>query len=192
MPRSAEKGGDRIRIGTIQSNQVPSCSGLKTDPFSDDFSIQDFFTSIERRVAWFEQLLERAAGEKCQLAVITEDFTRLGSSMTFLDDRSIFRRGVEKQTSLIPQRLAALARKCSMHIVACYFALEGNDIYNVADLFGAMVRWSAATAKCIYRSTNYGRCARETRFPRSKPIWAGSACSSATTRCGRNQPLVVR
>ncbi len=137
MPQGAEKGADRIRIGTIQSNQVPTCNGLRTDPFSSDFSMTDLLTSIERRIAWFEQLLERAAGEKCQLAVITEDFTRLSSCMTFLDDRSIFRRGVEKQTSLVPQRLAALARKCSMHIVACYFAMEGDAIYNVADLFGS-------------------------------------------------------
>jgi hypothetical protein len=137
MPRAAERSAGRIRIGTIQSNEVPSCRGLRTNPFSDDFSIQDLFASIERRMAWFEQLLERAASEKCQLAVITEDFTRLGYCMTFLDDRSIFRRGVERQTSLIPQRLAALARKCSMHIVACYFAMEGDDVYNVADLFGS-------------------------------------------------------
>ncbi len=137
MPPAADKSSDRIRIGTIQSNQVPTCRGLKTDPFAEDFSLPDLLTAIERRLAWYEQLLERAAADKCQLAVLTEDFTRLSSCMTFLDDRSIFRRAVEKQTALIPERLTALARKYSLHIVACYFAAEGTDIYNVADLFGS-------------------------------------------------------
>jgi len=55
--------------------------------------------------------------------------------MTFLDDRSIFRTAVQKQTSLVPERLRAASRKHSMFVVACYFALEGDAIYNVADLF---------------------------------------------------------
>ena len=112
------------------------CDGLKTNPFSSDFSLRDLFTSIEKRIEWYEQLLERAAREKCQLAVITEDFTRLGSCMTYLDDRSVFREAVEKQTPLIADRLGAVAKRHSLLVVACYFALDGDAIYNVADLFG--------------------------------------------------------
>ena len=137
LPQTAHTGSsEQVRIGTIQSNRVPTCEGLKTNPFSGDFSLRDLFTSIEKRIEWYEQLLERAASEKCQLAVITEDFTRLGSCMTYLDDRSVFRQAVAKQTPLIPDRLGAVAKKHSMLVVACYFALDGDAIYNVADLFG--------------------------------------------------------
>jgi len=127
---------DKVRLATIQSNRVKTCDGLKTNPFSDEFSMDDLLQSIERRIAWYEDLFGQAAKEKCDLTVITEDFTRLSSCMTFLDDRSVFRAAVEKQTSLIPERLGAAAKKNSMYIVACYFALEGDTIRNVADLFG--------------------------------------------------------
>jgi len=135
-PKGRRNMSDKIRIGTIQSNRVPTCEGLKTNPFSDEFSMSDLLQSIERRIAWYEDLFDQAAKEKCLLVVITEDFTRLGSCMTFLDDRSIFRNAVRKQTSLIPERLGAASKKHSMFIVACYFAMEGDTIYNVADLFG--------------------------------------------------------
>ena len=135
-PEQSGKPSGRVRIATIQSNRVAACDGLKTNPFSVDFSMHDVLVSIERRIAWFEELLARAASEKCQLAVVTEDFTRLGTCMTFLDDRSVFRQGVEKQTPLIPERFGSLAKKHSMFIVACYFAAEGDAIFNVADLFG--------------------------------------------------------
>jgi len=136
--KSARRGNmsDKVRLATIQSNRVKTCDGLKTNPFSDEFSMDDLLESIERRIAWYEDLFGQAAKEKCDLAVITEDFTRLSSCMTFLDDRSVFRTAVEKQTSLIPERLGAAAKKNSMYIVACYFALEGDTIRNVADLFG--------------------------------------------------------
>lgn len=127
---------DKVRIAAIQSNRVRTCDGLKTDPFRDGFSMGDLLESIERRIAWYEDLLEQAAKEGCNLAVITEDFTRLSSCMTFLDDRSIFRTAVKRQTEIIAERLSAASRKNSMFIVACYFALEDDAIYNVSDLFG--------------------------------------------------------
>lgn len=130
------KMSETVRIATIQSNRVPTCDGLKTDPFSDEFSMDDLFQSIDRRIAWYEGLFDQAGQAKCNLAVITEDFTRLSSCMTFLDDPAIFRTAVEKQTHLVLERLTAVAKKNSMFIVACYFALEGDHIYNVADLFG--------------------------------------------------------
>jgi len=125
----------KVRVATIQSNHVPTYDGLKTDPFIEDFSMGDLLKSIELRIAWYEDLFNQAAREKCNLAVITEDFTGLSSCMTFLDDRSVFQTAVEKQTPLVAERLERASRKDSMFIVACYFALEGSAIYNVADLF---------------------------------------------------------
>jgi len=127
---------DKVRIATIQSNRVPTCTDLKTDPFSDDFSMDDLLVSIDRRIAWYEDLFSRAGKEKCRLAVVTEDFTRLGSCASYLDDRSVFRTAVEKQTILIVERLGAASKANGMYIVACYYAVEEDTIYNVADLFG--------------------------------------------------------
>lgn len=134
-PERREKMADKVRIATIQSNRVPTCDGLKTDPFRDNFSMDDLLKSIELRIAWYEDLFSQAANEDSDLVVVTEDFTRLSSCMTFLDDRSIFRNAVEKQTPLVLGRLSEASKKNSMFIVACYYALEGDTIYNVADLF---------------------------------------------------------
>ena len=100
---------EKVRIASIQSRHVPTCDGLRTNPYSDDFSMDDLLLSIERRIAWYGDLFARAGKKKCNLAVITEDFTRLSSCMTFLDDRSVFRTAVEKQTDLIAERLGAAA-----------------------------------------------------------------------------------
>jgi len=127
---------NNIRIATIQSNKVTTCNGLRTDPFDDRFSMDDLLKSIELRISWYEELFELTGKKKCNLVVITEDFTRLSSCMTFLDDRSIFQKTVEKQTIWVTERLGAAAHKNSMFIIASYYALEGNKIYNVADLFG--------------------------------------------------------
>jgi predicted amidohydrolase len=98
--------------------------------------MDDLLQSIERRIKWYEGMFDQAASEQCDLVVITEDFTRLSSCMTYLDDRSIFRTAVAKQSKLIPERLGNAATKHSMYIVACYYASEESTIYNVADLFG--------------------------------------------------------
>ena len=125
-----------VRVGAIQSNRVSSCEGLNMDPYRDDFSMDDLLVSIDRRIAWYEDLFRQASQEQCRLAVITEDFTRLSGCMTYLDDRSIFQTAVDEQTPLIAERLCAAAKQNDLHIVACYFAREGDAIFNVADLFG--------------------------------------------------------
>jgi len=51
---------DKVRVATVQSNHVPTCDGLKTNPFSDDFSMNDLLQSIERRIAWYEELFDQA------------------------------------------------------------------------------------------------------------------------------------
>ncbi len=56
--------------------------------------------------------------------------------MTYLDDRSVFQTAVDKQTPLIFERFSASAKQNDLYIVACYFAREGDVIYNVSDLFG--------------------------------------------------------
>ena len=126
---------ETIRISTIQSTRNPSVAGLRTNPFSDDFVLADLFESIERNLAWFETLFEQAAANQCQLTTVTEDFTRIAKTSTYLDDRAIFQEAVARQTPLIAERLSAAASKHDMHIVACYYALEDDKIYNVADLF---------------------------------------------------------
>jgi predicted amidohydrolase len=108
---------------------------LCTDPFRAWFSMEDVFISIGRRLDRYEALLERAAEQHCQLVVLTEDITALSRLMRYLDDVSLFRRAVEYQTGIIHDRFTALSERYGMHIVVCSFAAEGDDIFNVADLF---------------------------------------------------------
>lgn len=124
-----------VRISTIQTNRNPYAEGLRTNPFSDDFVRSELFESIERHLTWFEELFARAAADRCRLTVVTEDFTRVSRTITYLDDRGIFQEAVDRQTPLVAERLGAAARKHGMYIVGCYFAREGDAIYNVADLF---------------------------------------------------------
>ena len=124
-----------VRLATIQSYNVHTCEGLVIDPFADGFSLDDISRSVERRLDWYEDLLGQAATEGCNLAVITEDFTRVGSCMMFIEDRAVFRTAVERQTSLVPERMGAAAKRGNMFVVPCYYVLEGDTIYNVADLF---------------------------------------------------------
>lgn len=126
---------DTIRVSVIQSSTNPDAAGLRTNPFSDDFARADLFESIGRHLTWFEKWFAEAAADQCQLTVITEDFTRLGMVCTYLDDRDLFREAVTRQTPLIAERVGEAARKHGMYIVASYYALEGDAIYNVADLF---------------------------------------------------------
>lgn len=127
---------ETIRLSTIQTFPIPTLEGLKNDPFADDFVLDDLFETVERAIAWNEKLFEKAAENKCNLTVVTEDFSRTGMCKRYLDDRSIFRAVVEKQTPLIAERLCAAAKKHNMYIVACYYVIEDDKIYNVADLFG--------------------------------------------------------
>ena len=130
------KKPDLVRIAAIQTRNNPKINGLQTDPFQEGFSLDHVYKSIELWLDWYEELFAQAAKDKCKLAVVTEDFTHIFSTALFLDDRSVFRSTVERQTPLIAERLSAVAKKHSMYIVACYFASENEIIYNVADLFG--------------------------------------------------------
>ena len=125
-----------VRISTIQTGRSPETAKLRTNPFRSDFAPAELFESIELNVRWFEGLFEQAAANRCQLTAVTEDFTRLAQTGTYLDDRSIFEEAVAWQTTLVAERLSAAATRHSMYIVACYFAFENGKIYNVADLFG--------------------------------------------------------
>ncbi len=128
--------GRKLRIATTQTNRSPYARGLSIDPFHKQFVAKDIPKSVDGWLKWYEELIARAAKQQCQLVVLTEDITNLGHVMTYLDDRSLFRDTVKWQTPRVAERLGAVARKHSIHIVASYYAQEKEDIYNVADLFG--------------------------------------------------------
>jgi predicted amidohydrolase len=125
-----------IRIGTVQSNSSPYCRGLAVDPFRDTFERKDLQKAVDGWLKWYEELIDRAAGDGCRLVVLTEDITDLSHVMTYLDDRSLFTDTVDWQTPRVAQRLGEAARRNSIYVVACYFARENGRIFNVADLFG--------------------------------------------------------
>ncbi len=128
-------GGDRVRIGTIQSRSNPHSKGLATNPFSGRFRRGDLKKNVDAHLKWYEELIEQAGKDRCRLVVLTEDITRLSAAMTFLDDRSLFVDTVDWQTDRVADRLAAAAKRHGLYVVASYFAREGDAIYNVADLF---------------------------------------------------------
>lgn len=125
-----------VRIAALQTQRNDRVQGLCIDPFRMEFSVKQLNQSIDGWLAHYEELIARSAGEQCRLAVVPEDFTHVFDSAMFLDDRAIFRNAVARQTPLIAERFGAAAKRHGMHLIACYFAAEGDRIHNVADLFG--------------------------------------------------------
>jgi predicted amidohydrolase len=124
-----------VRIATVQSRHVPGFSSLGTNPFAPGFSPLALQQSIDRHLDWIDELVARAAAAHCRLVTFTEDVTRLGQTMTFLDDPEVFATAVRWQTPRLAERLGAAARRYDLFIVASYYAFETGAIYNVADLF---------------------------------------------------------
>lgn len=134
--QAAKPKANLARVASLQTRANPRVKGLCADPFNKAFSRKQLHKSIEGWLAHYEELIAQAAREHCQLAVTTEDFTHIFDAAMFLDDRAVFHEAVERQTPLIAERLGAAAKRRRMHLVACYFAQEGDRIYNVADLIG--------------------------------------------------------
>ncbi|MGW8178680.1 MAG: carbon-nitrogen hydrolase family protein, partial [bacterium] len=130
------RSANTVRIAAIQVATNPKTVGLATNPFRENFSERDLHLSIDLWLNSYDELFARAAEQSCKLAVVTEDFTHIFDTAMFLDDRAIFQSAVDKQTSLVPERVGAAAKRHRMYIVACYFSCEANVIHNVSDLFG--------------------------------------------------------
>lgn len=81
-------------------------------------------------------LLRKVGEAGADLVVTGEDIANLFDAATYLDDRTIFRNLAQETCGDAHQVLPQVARHYQMHIVARFFELEADKIYNSSVLFG--------------------------------------------------------
>ncbi|HUW58628.1 MAG TPA: carbon-nitrogen hydrolase family protein [Planctomycetota bacterium] len=109
--------------------------GGVVNPYSDDFNPDAVPKHIEQNVRQQLALFEKAGRMGADLVVGAEDMQRLGHYGMYLDDLGLFRRLVEPIPGPTSKRIARVARKYQMYIVACYPEKAGRKYYNTGVLF---------------------------------------------------------
>ena len=125
-----------FRLATTQVTFGWSDKGHKVNPYSDGFDPAQLPAHVESNTRKQLDLFEEAGREGADIVVGAEDMQRLGHFGTFLDDTSHFRRLVERIPGPTSKRIAAIAKKYRMYIVACYPEKSGTKCYNTGVLFG--------------------------------------------------------
>ena len=132
-----------IRMGAIQPNVLPTAPGC--DPMKDDYC-RDVDAIMERHIVpqlgVNLALLEKAGEAKLDIVTTSEDSTSLYPFMIDTTGASIFPGLAARSAALCEEKVAAIARKYGMYIVACYVKPVGDAIYNTASIFdrsGAIV-----------------------------------------------------
>lgn len=125
---------EKVRLSTTQRSyrEMPP----EAMPYSDKFSLEAARAYAGKQIEEHAALLAEAGEAGADLAVAGEDIAHLSYALTYLDDTSIFRALVTETASHAHEVIAAVAREKSLHIVACFYELEGDTIFNSAVLFG--------------------------------------------------------
>ncbi len=126
--------GNATRLATTQC--VAHSAPKEADPFGEAFSLEAARQWSRERVDAHAAVLARAGEAGADLAVTGEDIAALSGSATYLDDRTIFRTLVPDTSAYVHQVMGEVARRHRMHIVACFYEVEGDAIFNSAVLFG--------------------------------------------------------
>lgn len=106
------------------------------NPYDEHFRAESVSENVENSVALQLKLFEEAGRQGADLVLGAEDMQRLGHYGMYLRDPGIFRSRVETIPGPTSRRIARVARKYRMYIVACYPEKAGRLYYNTAVLFG--------------------------------------------------------
>ncbi|UCC68856.1 MAG: carbon-nitrogen hydrolase family protein [Armatimonadota bacterium] len=108
----------------------------EANPYSDVFSLDAARRWSREQIEAFAGLLDQAGEGGADLAVAGEDIAYLGYAMSYLDDPSIFRTLASETAAQVHEILGEVARRRGAHLVASFFEPEGDQIFNVAVLWG--------------------------------------------------------
>jgi predicted amidohydrolase len=108
----------------------------EANPYSDIFSLDAARRWSQEQIEAFAGLLDQAGEAGADLAVAAEDIAYLGYAMSYLDDPSIFRTLASETAAKVHEILGEVARRRRTHLVASFFEPEGDQIFNVAVLWG--------------------------------------------------------
>jgi len=124
----------RTILATTQSAWKPTPP--EANPFSDVFSLDAARRSARARIEGAAKLLSDAGEAGADLAVTGEDIAGLSLAMTYLDDPAIFRALTVYSSGVAHDLIGVVARKHSMHVVACFYEIEGDRVFNSSVLVG--------------------------------------------------------
>jgi len=124
----------KTRLATTQYAQP--AMPPEANPFSDVFSLEAARQWARTRIEGAMKLLSDAGEAGADLAVTGEDIAGLSLTMTYLDDPDIFRALTDHSAAIAHELIGAIASRHRMHVVACFYEIEGNRIFNSSVLFG--------------------------------------------------------
>jgi predicted amidohydrolase len=108
----------------------------EANPFSDVFSLETARQWTRTRIEGAVKLLSDAGEAGADLAVTGEDIAGLSLAMTYLDDPAIFRALTDHSSAIAHELVGAVASRHRTHVVACFYEIEGDRIFNSSVLFG--------------------------------------------------------
>ncbi len=125
-----------FRLATTQVDFGWSDAGHNVNPYSEQFDPAAVPAHIESNIRTQLALFEEAGRNHADIVVGAEDMQRLGHFGGNLDHPKPFLDLVEPIPGPTSKRVAAVARKYRMYIVACYPERNGKKYHNTGVLFG--------------------------------------------------------
>ncbi len=114
---------------------APPCKP-ECNPYDDRYDPERAGEHIESCISCQLKLFEEAGRNKADLVVGTESMTGIGLYSGYLRDQSPFFKHIETIPGPTSRRIAKIAKKYHMYIVACYTEKAGRKFHNTAVLFG--------------------------------------------------------
>ncbi len=125
------------RIAVIQADAVPT-----EDPFMEDFDITQVRPLMMKHFTNLLGLFEEAGKKGADLVCGPEDMQHIGAYGLYLDTRDpesgkiLFDALAVKVPGKLTDRVAEIAKKYHMYIIAPIYEADGDKVYNTAVVFG--------------------------------------------------------
>lgn len=126
--------GGRAVLATTQRGYCDTPE--EANPYSDAFSLDAARDWSRTQITEALALASQAGKAGADLVVTGEDIASLGYALTYLDDPSVFRTLAAETAAFAIEAAGEVAARHGMHIVACFFEPDGDQIHNTAALFG--------------------------------------------------------
>jgi len=126
----------KVRVAAIQPavNSLPTHYQYGTSEYTPDVDgILAEFVLPQAEVTF--EMLEKAGETGLDIITTCEDLSYASTFIFDVSPNSVFPQLVNKSYPIVEERLASIAKKHNMNIVACYFKPFEGKIYNTASVF---------------------------------------------------------
>jgi predicted amidohydrolase len=133
MQHNIEKKDEKTKISLLQSSFVDG--PVESNQFHPKFDVKALNAVYEKNIENIINLLEIAGKRGSDIACTTEDIKGLYPCLFNFDRPDLLMGALEKIPGKLSDRFAAIAKKYSMYIIACFYENDNGNIYNTATLF---------------------------------------------------------